>query len=299
MNLLAVALHLTDLARTRRLPLNGSDLVTAGGGQIAGLGGASISKILSRYDIKRKFAKEAGRTSRGSLAVMHAYVKLLNDLHAEGKFDPDQIERFWIDEVRNFFTAKPFTLNLDPAKGLIFVVNEIILQAETRRKSNPGVQYTGALLQHLVGAKLECVLPGFSISHHPFSAADDQRGRHADFEINLVAIHVTTWPTSDLLDKCASNIEAGLQPLIVTLDKLVKNANDLAEHLGVQHRVDVLSAQQFLASNLYELSRFESKQRDTAVIDLIDHYNSIVASVETDPSLKIEYSVVSTRTSRF
>ena len=46
--------------------------------------------------------------------------------------------------------------------------------------------------------------------------------------------------------------------------------------------------EQFIALNLYELGRFASTGRRTAMRDVVERYNEIVEEFETDPSLKIE-----------
>jgi len=75
----------------------------------------------------------------------------------------------------------------------------------------------GAMLQHLVGAKLDVVLGEGKIHHHGFSVADHSTARQSDFQIETVAIHVTTHPSEALISKCADNLQAGLKPLIITL----------------------------------------------------------------------------------
>jgi hypothetical protein len=44
------------------------------------------------------------------------------------------------------------------ADGVRVVVRHVLEQAVARQREVPGVQYTGAVMQHMVGAKLDCVL---------------------------------------------------------------------------------------------------------------------------------------------
>jgi hypothetical protein len=46
------------------------------------------------------------------------------------------------------------------------------------------VTYVGAILQHLVGAKLDVVLGNGKITHHGFSVADQPSERKGDFYIH-------------------------------------------------------------------------------------------------------------------
>lgn len=88
------------------LPIDPEKLITEGGGQVLGLG--AVQSVLKRHDIERVLASRRGRTSRGSLNNMRAYVALLNELHKQGALDLDAVEAFWIERVHEFFAGKPF-----------------------------------------------------------------------------------------------------------------------------------------------------------------------------------------------
>jgi hypothetical protein len=201
-------------------------------------------------------ASEGGRTSRGSLANMREYVAFLNGLQEKGKVDLDAVEAFWIERVHEFFAGKPFKIKLDASRSLRTVVRDVFAQAVERQKTAPGVYYAGAVLQHLVGAKLDCALGKGSVQHNSFSTADAPGARVGDFFIGDVAIHVTTSPGEAVIEKCREN--------------------------------DIFEIEQFVALNLYELGRFGAEGRRTAVTNLVERYNEIVEEFETDPSLKIE-----------
>ncbi len=51
--------------------------------------------------------------------------------------------------------------------------------------------------------------------------------------------------------------------------------------------IEILAAEQFLATNLYELSEFGEIERNTTVARLIAVYNQLIDKYETDPSLRI------------
>ncbi len=81
--------------------------------------------------------------------------------------------------------------------------------------------YAGAVLQHLVGAKLDCAMGVGCFEHNSFSKSDEQSGRSGDFLINDVAIHVTTAPGEAVLERCRQNLSDGLYVIIVSLpDKM-------------------------------------------------------------------------------
>ena len=61
----------------------------------------------------------------------------------------------------------------------------------------------------------------------------------------------------------------------------------LANIQGIGGRVDILEVEQFIATNVYELSKFQTSQRKLTIERLIAQYNQIVEECETDPSLKV------------
>ena len=76
---LAIVIQLTADVRTKKFPLNPESFKTPKGGQVAGLSGKKLQKILQRYGIKQSLASEAGRTSRGSIQLMTDYLNFLNE----------------------------------------------------------------------------------------------------------------------------------------------------------------------------------------------------------------------------
>lgn len=180
-----------------------------------------------------------------------------------------------------------FSLRYDPSLSFRQIIRDLLQQAEKRQKDNPGTMYAGAVLQHLVGAKLTLALPETCIAMNGFSVADAVSDRSGDFVIEDVVVHVTTAPGEALMRKCAANLQAGLRPLIVTTYRSVPAAESLAEIQGIGGRVDVLDAEQFIAANIYELSGFQAMRRKPTFDKLAETYNAIVDRCETDASLKI------------
>ena len=285
---LSVALVVTQHAKSMGLPLDPDKLVTEGGGQVLGLGKGAVQSVLKRHGIDRILASEGGRTSRGSLGHMREYVSLLNALNKGGNVDLDAIEAFWIERVHEFFAGKPFKIKLDASRSLRTTVRDVIAQAEERQKNTPGMYYAGAVLQHLVGAKLDCALGKGQVEHNSFSTADSPGARAGDFFLGDVAIHVTTSPGEALIERCRENLNDGFRPILVTLQRGLLVAEELANNVSLADRIDIFEIEQFVALNLYELARFGAQGRRTAVTDLVSRYNEIVETVETDPSLKIE-----------
>ncbi|NWF83325.1 MAG: DUF4928 family protein [Bryobacteraceae bacterium] len=178
-------------------------------------------------------------------------------------------------------------ISFSPSKSVRAHIEDLLKQAKELQAEAGGTAYVGAMLQHLVGAKLDIVLGPGKVQHRGFSVADHPTARNADYEVGGVAIHVTTNPTEALVRKCASNLKAGLRPVIVTLGDSVPGAVCLLKRAKLEDRVDVLDAGQFLTANIYERSRFEAADCKGSLGSLLDRYNDIVKKVETDPGLHI------------
>lgn len=177
----------------------------------------------------------------------------------------------------------------DDAKSIAANVADIFAQAAEIQKNAGGASFVGAMLQHLVGAKLDIVLGVGVASHHGSSLADGPTERQADFEVNGVAIHVTTHPSEALIRKAARNLQAGLKPVIVTLADGVEGAAYLLKNTEWKDRIDVIDATQFLTANVYERSLFKAEDCKATLSSILTRYNEIVAVCETDPVLQIRF----------
>jgi hypothetical protein len=284
---LCVALVVTQTAQEKGLPLDPESLRTEEGGQVAGLGKASVQKILEAHGIFKVLAQEGGRTSRGSLGLMKAYVEALNELAEKKAVNLEEAQAWWLEKVRAHFSSKGPKFHFDPGKSLHANIQDLLQQADELQENSGGTNYVGAMLQHLVGAKLDVVLGEGKIQHHGFSVADHSTARQSDFQIEAVAIHVTTHPSEALARKCAENLRAGFKPLIITLGDGVEGAAFLLKNSDLADRVDVLDVGQFLTANVYERSLFKTAACKVTFSKLLDRYNEIVTGCETDPAFRI------------
>lgn len=286
---LSVVIQFTRMIRERQFPLCSDDFKTEKEGQVAGLGGGNLRKILKEHGITQQLSSEGGRTSRGSMGLMKRYVDFLNDWNSEETVNLEEVEMFWVEQVREYFRNQPFVLTADTSKTIGANLDELFEQAKKRQKQNPGTQYLGTVLQHLVAAKLYLIMPEDSFEIHGASVADGPTDRNGDFVIKNTIIHCTTMPGALLIEKCKSNLRSGYHPVIITIFERVQTALNLAEDAGLAGRIEVWDIQQFLSANVYEHSLFDEARRNSALSDIINHYNNIVLEVETDPSLRIEF----------
>lgn len=281
---LAVVLQLTRAFSKDELPIDPNAYKTGKQGQVAGLGGGNLASILADHGIKRLLAKEGGRTSRGSMSLMLSYADFINGLEAPVDFEA--IERYWIQCVLEYFAGRPLRLSRDSSLSITSAIESVLAQARARQAENPGVHYEGTVLQHLVAAKLEYLMPEIEV--HGASEADDQTGREGDFLVGDSAVHCTTAPAALLVDKCLANLSHGLRPVIITVSRRVVSARNMLEDAGIVDRVEVWDVQQFLASNVFEHGCFDAEGRANTLGELVSIYNSIVDEFEADPSLCID-----------
>ena len=287
---LSLLIQITRAVRTMSFPINPDTLLTENRGQVAGLGGGNLKKILKEHGITQILASEGGRTSRGNMGLMQRYIAFLNDLHEKGfAVEFSEAEAFWAEQIREYFRNQPFTLAADTSRTIGACLDDLFEQARKRQKQNAGTQYLGAVLQHLVAAKLLSILPQESVVIHGASVADASTDRSGDFVINNTIIHCTTAPAEPLLKKCEANLRSGASPVIITIFERVRTTLDLASDMGLGGRIEVWDIQQFLASNVFEHSHFDNAARNSKLADIIEQYNKIITEYETDPSLRIEF----------
>ena len=287
---LCVALVVTKTAQEKGLPLNPIELRTEEGGQVAGLGKAAVQNILAAYGITKVLAEEGGRTSRGSLGLMESYVSVLNTIKSQHpKVDLEPVMQWWIEKVRLYFATEGPKFSFDPGKSVAANLAALFEQAAEIQSNSGGANFVGAMLQHLVGAKLDIVLGVGVADHHGFSVADHSTERQADFEVNGVAIHVTTHPSEALIRKMAKNLQTGLRPMVVTLADGVEGAAYLLKNTEWRDRIDIIDATQFLTANVYERSFFKAGECKATLTAILARYNEIVESCETDPVLKVRF----------
>lgn len=216
------------------------------------------------------------------------YVAFLNGLLEGNAFNLAKVEAWWVERVRDFFESSPLKLRVDTGSSLKACLTTIFDEAKRRQSENRGSTVLGAVMQHLVGAKLEVLYPDQEIRHSGYSVADSPTGRSGDFQLGDCVIHVTTAPGKLLLQKCSDNLDRGLRPLIVSTHAGAALADTLADEEGLSKRIEVLDITQFLVANMLEWTGFDGSQRRDTFEGLISRYNAIIDECETDPSLRIE-----------
>jgi hypothetical protein len=285
---LSAVLTITRKAMSADFPLKSKDFLAPKKGQVAGLGGGAVKKILKDHGITQILASEGGRTSRGNMDTMSRYIDCLNKLSTAKTLDLRKAEEFWVSRVREYFATLPFKLKRDRGISVRVLVRDVLAQARKRQSQRPGSTIAGTVLQHLVAAKLKCLLGGAAPRPHKASEADTSRSKSADFTVGETAIHVTLTPSEALIEKCASNLSSGLTPVIITLTEAVPQAVLLGETKGIAERLEVWSVEQFVSTNVHERGGFSPSKVSIEIGRLVENYNWVIAELNEEQSLKIE-----------
>lgn len=272
------------------MPITDERLYSEGKSQVRGLSGSTISKILEQHGETRVFTREGGRTSRGTIFLAAAFRDVLNDTQVNENEPVDaalvsnQLEAFFTQCVRlDYFDKQRITVDLDYSKPVSSVVSDI-LKAAAERSDKP----TGAVLQHLIGAKLQLRFPDVKIGNDRANAADLHTDREGDFQVGTTAFHVTTAPMEKLITRCVENKRAGYRPVILTLESKVIAARQMADNVGMSEQIAVQAAETFIGNNIEEIAIYDGDKIREGLARLIRTYNTRINAIEIDKSLMID-----------
>lgn len=272
------------------IPITDERLYSEGKSQVRGLSGATISKILEQHGETRLFTREGGRTSRGTIFLAAAFRDVLNGTQVNKNESVDLakasnlLESFFVKCVRlDYFDKQRIAVELDYRKPVSSVVSDI-LNAAGERSDKP----TGAVLQHLIGAKLQLRFPNVEIGSDRANTADLHTDREGDFQVGTTAFHVTTSPMEKLISRCVENKRAGYRPVILTPESRVIAARQMADNVGMSEQISVQAAETFIGNNIEEIAIYDGDKIREGLARLIRTYNSRIGAIEIDKSLMID-----------
>lgn len=267
-----------DLDPTRHL--------TVGAGQIRGVSGAAVARILARYGETRPFLAEGGRTNRGAPGQVASLLSALRDVGL-AQLDPsardvvlDELQAFLVDKVTEYHRRERLKFEYSPSHTAARSVRQILNEARKVGKE-------GEVAQYLVGAKLQMRFPGIAIGNESYSTADQQLDRPGDFCVGDTAFHVTVAPQLSLYERCRRNLSDGYRVILLVPEQSIAGVRQNAGAVDVD-RIGVLSIEAFVGQNLEELAGFGQNRLAAGFRRLLETYNRRVDSVETDKSLLIQ-----------
>lgn len=281
-NTLAIGIVVLDHLR-RKSPLRPEDVLSQGGevtGARSGLG-----KILEKYGLPPSFLKEV-TTRQGHQDGRRLFEGLEWGIQLTqlSESEREKLLLELVGELRNLADSWLNRQNLKPEidrRQAPTTWIEVILENARGRSA-------GVVEQQLVGAKLTKRFKSFSIPNHPAHAGDKQTERDGDFAVARLIYHVTAAPSRDVLGKCARNIAAGLQPILLVPRNQMNKAQVLAQDEGIDRSLLITSIEDFIALNIIELATEENKDFFSVLKEMVEIYNRRLREVETDLSLTIE-----------
>lgn len=275
---------LAVLERMRHsFPLERSGYMTPGN-QVR-TSGPFIQAILKNHGEERRFTAEGGRTTRGTVPAADRLVSALNEIEALAELTEEERERVidrlqaWlVERVRDYFDRQKIEVEIDLNKPSSQIIAGILTAAGPK---------SGAVAQHLVGAKLAVRFPDIEIENFSYTTADRQLGRPGDFVVGDTAFHVTVSPMPAVLEKCEDNLRNGYRPMLLVSESRLHAARQMAENVEVEARVGIISIESFVGQNIEELGGFGRANLATGFRQLLEKYNDRVSNVEVDRSLLI------------
>ncbi len=266
---------------------NASPEVVLSGGQEIRNARSGLGDVLERYGVPRTYLKEvttrqAPNDGRRLFEAFRwgSHFDLLDAVDRENLIV--ELAQILVALAKEWLDRKSLTLTLDRSEAPTAWVESILENAKGRSG--------GIIEQHLVGAKLVKRFPNIDIPNFPAHAADEQTARSGDFVIKDLVLHVTAAPSSNVIAKCVDNLKKGLRPLLLVPRSRELNAHALAEDKGVNKSIAIVSIEDFLAMNVFELATENSRDTFSVLAEIIDIYNLRLREVETDLSLQIEIS---------
>ena len=266
------------------------DHTTADGAQIRRQGIVLGNKILKKFGIPMKLTYgEFGRTNRSSLPTAEKLLNILQPLH---------LEHLPKDE-RNLILAG---LQEKLLASLVLYTDRFQVEAryESAMTTEKFVKLvllkgtpktSGAIAQHLVGAKLELRFPDKEIPNHAASTADAPTERSGDFIIGDTIFHVTMAPQDLVFLKCQRNLGAGYRVYLLVPAKHVQSALRKAKVFEIEDAIVVKSIESFIGQNIDELGMFSTSLLTQELRKLIEVYNRRIQIERYAPELKIEEAV--------
>ena len=247
--------------------------------------GRLIQSILKRNGEERRFRAEGGRTTRGTVPAAERLVNRLNKIGTfAGLSDEERMQtiddlQIWlVERVKDYFGRQKIDIDIDLNKPSPQIVSDIIAASGSK---------AGAVVQHLVGAKLAVRFPDLDIENFSYTTADQQLGRPGDFVVGDTAFHVTVSPMPPVLLKCKENLREGYRSMLMVPESRLQAASQMAEAIDVEARVGIVPIESFVGQNIEELGEFGKANLAAGFRALLTKYNERVSEVEIDRSLLI------------
>lgn len=287
-NAMTVGIAVAELLKSN-YPLTDDVVKSRNQGQVKGLSRTLVSRILAEHGETQEFTSEGGRTSRGSLVLALELASILNDTLGLNVAESTRtataiaLQDYFVSCIQADYSSKQrLRVSIDWQKPVSAIAFDI-LEAARHRADQP----TGAVAQHLAGAKLELRFPNLEIGRDQANAADQQTNRQGDFQVGSTAFHVTVAPSSKLVARASENIAQGYRPVVLVPHDKMQFASGLFASEGMGNRVGTQSIESFVGTNVEEMGGYDAKGIRLEIAHLVRRYNMRIKDCESDKSLML------------
>ncbi len=279
---LLVLLCILDRVRDSETPLLDDDLYSYDY-TLKGSRASAIPRIEEKYKLPRLGLGREGITTRGApgLRLFHAIEggRVIMDRPREERVK-------LIDEAVELVRAE-----------VLKMLSQVPVELPSHQFEQAGT-FAAALLdatknlshgrveQALVGAKLQLRFPHDDVPLNPVYAADRQTGRECDYEVGNIRVIVSVTPKDQHFESAGLLANEGRQVYLIVTDESVKRAKATIRKAGYAGKVLVLTVEDYVASNVTELSKDLKVSGREMCIKLATEYNRR-AGVEGDRSLQV------------
>ncbi len=245
---------------------------TEGGTQLQKAGPALGQKVLRRFDINvNARLGEFGRTSRGGPPAAARLMILLEPLHLE-RLNRDErndlllaLQKYVTYDLVKLLERNTQAIYTQPTDTFEKVIGDLLLAV-------PKIS-SGAVAQHLVGAKLTLRFPHLHITNDVTAAADAPTKRPGDFTIGTTSFHITLSPQDPVFQKCIENLNQGYDVYLLVSERTLEGAKRKAEQYHIRNKIIVKSIESFIAQNIDEIGQFSKEALLKQKEELIRVYN--------------------------
>lgn len=267
-------------------PIERPVLITANN-QVAGIQ-RSVRGAMRRCNETRRLPTEMGRTTRSTVERAESLASRLNTIETLHGISSDErrelsfeLENLIVAEIQRYLDQQALVVPID-----LRLPGAAIVAAILRRAGDLG--YGGPVAQHLVGAKLAMRFPDQEIDAHSFTAADQQTGRRGDFQIGASVFHVTVSEQPGHFQKCVENLEQGLKPYLLVLERRYSGAQTDFMDYGLAGKGALYSIESFVGQNMDELGVFGNEGLKASFAQLLAEYNRRIELSEANRGLLIQ-----------
>ena len=252
--------------------LNLNHHMTEKGVQLKKAGPALGRKVLRRFgiDVKARLG-EFGRTSRGGPRAAGRLMTLLEPLYLERISSTERNKLLLLLQERITYDLVKL---LDRSTQLIQTSSTDTFEKTLGDllAAVPNIS-SGAVAQHLVGAKLKLRYPNQEISNDVTAAADAPTNRPGDFVIGDTSFHITLSPQNAVFEKCIENLNQGYKVYLLVIEKTLELARRKAGAYGIGNRIIIKSIESFIAQNIDEIAEFSAEKFVVQKENLLKNYN--------------------------